>query len=63
VETRVAVYPVRGEVHQYKYDGRWKYADDPGGIGVETVREVIVCEACAARAPAQAKARPPPAMA
>jgi len=49
---RVAVYPARSQANKLR---RWNfkekrmktdYVDDPGGIGLETVREIRVCSHC-----------------
>jgi hypothetical protein len=54
VETRPKIYPRREKVFQVlRWErGRWrlKDEDDPGGVGYETVREVIACPRCAAAA-------------
>jgi hypothetical protein len=51
VQTRPARYPRRSEVNRvvYRVNGRWKekYTDDPGGNGVQIVREVTACPGCA----------------
>ena len=51
VETRRVEYPRRKKVHwrPLAEDPKDRWADDPGGEGVETVREVRVCPECAAR--------------
>jgi hypothetical protein len=51
VETRRVEYPHRSKVHWLppKDGEKGKWVDDPGGTGVETVREQKVCEACATR--------------
>jgi hypothetical protein len=54
LETRPKRYPARPEVFRVvtwiagKRKVTWK--DDPGGIGDEIVREVLVCPACSYRA-------------
>jgi hypothetical protein len=61
VETRPAVYPVRGEAYEFRRDGRLKRADDPGGVGREIVREIVACDACAeAMAERAEETRAPP---
>lgn len=47
VETRRRKYPFREKVNQFLKDGRKKTSDDPGGVGFEIVREILVCPACA----------------
>ena len=51
VETRRVEYPLRKKVHwrPLEPDPKDRWADDPGGLGVETVRELRVCPACAGR--------------
>ena len=56
LETRVRTYPPRKAVHivptAQKKRPRSKeleYADDPGGIGLEIVREGLACPDCATR--------------
>lgn len=51
VETRRVDYPYREKVHWHPPKGgeKGKWVDDPGGTGVETVRELDVCAECAAR--------------
>jgi hypothetical protein len=46
VETRRREYPFRKDAHLFMKDGRPKKADDPGGVGFEIVREVVVCSSC-----------------
>lgn len=43
VETRAVVYPYRTAAHPIRRD---KPKDDPGGKGIEIVREVLVCPRC-----------------
>jgi len=54
VETRPKIYPRREKVFEVlRWEkGRWrlKLEDDPGGVGYETVHEVIACRRCAATA-------------
>jgi hypothetical protein len=62
VETRERQYPFRFKANRFKRPprpgdpegkkGRVRYRDDPGGSGREIVREVLICAACAAAAPA-----------
>ncbi|MBX3451357.1 MAG: hypothetical protein KF777_17450 [Planctomycetaceae bacterium] len=54
VETRPKIYPLRKEVHRHAwtdYERRYhsSWLDDPGGRGRETVREIVVCQACQRR--------------
>ncbi len=51
VEVRRVEYPRRKKVHWHPQadDPKDRWVDDPGGVGVETVREVRVCPECAAR--------------
>jgi hypothetical protein len=57
VATRARRYPFRREANIHRWlemkNGRPKhkedYPDNPGGVGLETVREVKVCPACAER--------------
>jgi hypothetical protein len=60
VETRAVEYPLRPKVHWHppRDGGKGKWSDDPGGRGVETVREVRACAVCAVRL---REPRPPPA--
>jgi rubredoxin len=46
LETRRREYPFRKDAHLFMKDGRPKKADDPGGVGFEIVREVVVCPEC-----------------
>src|SRR6185295_7945933 len=46
VETRRREYPRRPKANQFRKDGRQEYTDDPGGVGTETVREILVCPSC-----------------
>jgi rubredoxin len=46
VETRRREYPFRKEANLFIKDSRPKKTDDPGGIGFEIVREVVVCPGC-----------------
>jgi len=46
VETRRRRYPFREKAHHFMKDGRSKTTDDPGGVGSEIVREVLVCPSC-----------------
>ena len=49
IETRAVEYPTRPKVHWVppKDGGKGKWVDDPGGHGVEIVRELRACPACA----------------
>ena len=47
IETRKKRYPKRERANKIKEDGKVKHIDDPGGMGYETVREIIVCPDCA----------------
>jgi len=51
VETRSVEYPVRDKVHfrPGADGGKGKWIDDPGGSGIEIVRELRACPSCAAR--------------
>lgn len=54
VQTRTRKYPYRREAfHVVEIDARGKRKvkprDDPGGIGREAVRELVVCPTCAAQ--------------
>jgi len=46
VETRRREYPFRKDAHLFIKEGRPKKTDDPGGVGFEIVREVVVCPSC-----------------
>ncbi len=46
VETRRREYPFRKDAHLFMKQGRPKKTDDPGGVGSEIVREVVVCPGC-----------------
>lgn len=45
-ETRQRKYPFRAKANRFRKDGRIKESDDPGGVGYETVREIVVCPGC-----------------
>ena len=47
VETRTATYPERAHVNRVRRNRKEKWVDDPGGHGVEIVRELTVCGECA----------------
>jgi hypothetical protein len=49
ITTRPKTYPSRHEVNRVKSGGKVEWKDDPGGEGVEIVKEILVCPACAAR--------------
>jgi hypothetical protein len=55
VETRPVEYPVREKVHfrPGADGGKGKWIDDPGGSGIEIVRELRVCPSCADDLPAE----------
>lgn len=46
VETRKRKYPLREKANRFRKDRRIKQSDDPGGIGYEAVREIVVCPGC-----------------
>ena len=48
VEVRRVEYPRRKKVHWHPQadDPKDRWVDDPGGVGVETVREVRTCPGC-----------------
>jgi hypothetical protein len=53
VRTRIKKYPFRSEANrvvQLTENGKRKekFVDDPGGVGSEIARELVVCTACAA---------------
>ena len=52
VETRRKEYPRRKKVHwrPHAEDPKDRWADDPGGESVETVRELWLCPRCGAAA-------------
>jgi hypothetical protein len=47
IETRPVTYPFREKAHRIKIEGKPKMIDDPGGVGQEIVREILVCPDCA----------------
>jgi len=47
VETRPVQYPQRRDANRFTKNRKVEKRDDPGGSGVEIVREVIACPACA----------------
>jgi hypothetical protein len=47
VETRPREYPARPKANRFKREGREKHSDDPGGIGTEIARELMLCPDCA----------------
>ena len=47
LQRRIRQYPVRPKAFRKIKHGKVEYVDDPGGIGWEIVREVLVCAACA----------------
>jgi hypothetical protein len=54
VESRTKSYPIRSRANrviQLDANGKKKvvHIDDPGGVGEQTVREIVVCSDCAAR--------------
>ncbi|HRQ40762.1 MAG TPA: hypothetical protein PLD25_22830 [Chloroflexota bacterium] len=50
IATRPKSYPPRPEVNRIKSGGKVEWKDDPGGEGVEIVKEILVCLACAGEA-------------
>jgi hypothetical protein len=50
VETREVRYPFRADANVVVVKGKLEKRNDPGGIGREIVREVIVCPRCAGKA-------------
>ena len=46
VETRRREYPFRSKANPFRKDGKVEKTDDPGGVGREIVREILVCQAC-----------------
>jgi hypothetical protein len=38
--------PARAKAHLLSKDGRLKTTDDPGGVGSEIIREILVCLSC-----------------
>lgn len=46
VETRKRKYPFREKANRFSKNGKIKESDDPGGVGHETVREIVVCPGC-----------------
>ncbi|MDA0834135.1 MAG: hypothetical protein O3A29_12700 [Planctomycetota bacterium] len=55
IETREKVYPYRSKANRVAYldeKGKHKVAfiDDPGGTGLEIVKEINVCPTCATSA-------------
>jgi hypothetical protein len=64
VETRRREYPFRPKANQLTKDGRKQHTDDPGGVGTEIVREILVCPSCVhLSADSQSDRRGPPALA
>jgi len=51
VETRAVAYPFRREANRFIRKRKAEKRDDPGGGGVEIVREAIVCPNCATKKP------------
>ncbi len=49
IEARPRQYPRRADANPKSRKRKSGRADDPGGTGRETVREITVCPACAAR--------------
>ncbi|MCO7222929.1 hypothetical protein [Pleionea sp. CnH1-48] len=48
VKSRIKHYPARIKVNAFvDRDGRHRQSDDPGGQGVELVRQIKVCPDCA----------------
>ena len=52
VATRQTDYPSRHKVNHVRIGRKMTHVDDPGGTGVEIVREALVCAACARTMPA-----------
>jgi hypothetical protein len=48
LETRPRQYPRRAKANLIRKNGKKEHTDDPGGTGLEIVREVRACPACAA---------------
>ena len=47
-ETRVKQYPFREAAHHYRnLTGGKVIKDDPGGVGQEIVKEILICSDCA----------------
>ena len=46
VETRQREYRFRKKANKFNEDGRIRETDDPGSVGYEAVREIVVCSAC-----------------
>jgi len=48
METRDKIYPVRMGVHKFRNRlGTKIEKDDPGGIGKEIAKEILICPSCA----------------
>ena len=47
IESRCVTYPARRHVNRVVVNRRERWVDDPGGVGIEIVRELRVCRACA----------------
>jgi len=58
IETRSRDYPLRLKANRFQKGGRKERSDDPGGHGIETAREAIVCPSCSARASEVSEDRP-----
>jgi len=64
VETRRREYPFRAKANRFRKDGRIKESDDPGGVGYEAVREIVVCPGCSKEpAGGRAEGADPPVLA
>jgi rubredoxin len=63
VETRRREYPFRKDANLFIKDGRPKKTDDPGGVGFEIVREVVVCPSCFEEPAALSSGAGPPVLA
>jgi len=50
IETRKRKYPLREKANRFRKDGRIRQSDDPGGVGYEAVREIVVCLGCSEEA-------------
>lgn len=48
IETRVRHYPARPNAVPVRRQTKTEWVDDPGGEGVEIVREAFACPSCAA---------------
>ena len=46
IKKRSKTYPKRPSANRFLKDGRAKQSDDPGGVGWEIEKEIIVCADC-----------------